>query len=107
MAKLDTILTMKNDFDFLFKQITPYEINSGIAERIRMIRKRRGISQEKLSELSGVSLGSLKRFERSGEISLLSLTKLAIALGLQDDMQQLFANVPFESIEEVKNAENN
>lgn len=107
MAKLDKILTMKNDFGFLFKQITPSEINAAIAGRVRTVRRRRGISQEKLSELSGVSLGSLKRFERSGEISLLSLTKLAIALGLQDDMQQLFANVPFESIEEVKNAENN
>ena len=107
MAKLDKILTMNNDFDFLFNQITPGEINAAIAGRVRTVRRRRGISQEKLSELSGVSLGSLKRFERSGEISLLSLTKLAIALGLQDDMQQLFANVPFESIEEVKNAENN
>lgn len=107
IAKLDKILTMKNDFDFFFKQITPGEINAAIAGRVRTVRRRRGISQEKLSELSGVSLGSLKRFERSGEISLLSLTKLAIALGLQDDMQQLFANVPFESIEEVKHAENN
>lgn len=98
---------MNNDFNFLFKQTTPNEINAGIAGRIREVRRRRKISQEKLSSLSGVSLGSLKRFERSGEISLLSLTKIAIALGLEGDMQQLFANMPFNSIEEVKNAENN
>lgn len=98
---------MNTEFNFLFKTITPAEINSEIAKRIRAIRRRRKISQEKLSELSGVSLGSVKRFERSGEISLLSLTKIAIALGLEEDMQDLFANVTFNSIEEVKNAENN
>ncbi len=98
---------MNTQFDFLFKTITPAEINAGIAERIRTIRRRRKISQEKLSEQSGVSLGSVKRFERSGEISLLSLTKIAIALGLQTDMQNLFKDIPFQSIEEIKNAENN
>ncbi|PWM78860.1 MAG: transcriptional regulator [Phascolarctobacterium sp.] len=98
---------MNTQFDFWFKTITPAEINAGIAERIRTIRRRRKISQEKLSEQSGVSLGSVKRFERSGEISLLSLTKIAIALGLQTDMQNLFKDIPFQSIEEIKNAENN
>lgn len=98
---------MNTQFDFLFKTVTPAEINAGIAERIRTIRRRRKISQEKLSEQSGVSLGSVKRFERSGEISLLSLTKIAIALGLQTDMQNLFKDIPFQSIEEIKNAENN
>lgn len=68
-----------NNFDFLKK--TPTEIDREIAQRVRAVRRRRKISQEKLSEKSGVSLGSLKRFERTGQISLLSLTKLAVALG--------------------------
>ena len=54
-------------------QKTHLEIGILIARRIRSIRKRQKLSQERLSEKSGVSLGSLKRFERSGEISLLSL----------------------------------
>ena len=58
---------------------------------------------EKLSEKSGVSLGSLKRFERTGQISLLSLTKLAVALGMQQELERLFAEVPFLTIEEVIN----
>ena len=42
---------------------TVEELDLKLAERMRNIRKRRGISQKKLSDLSGVSLGSIKRFE--------------------------------------------
>lgn len=93
-------------FDYSFAQTTPKEINRGIAKRVRDIRKRRKISQEKLSEKSGVSLGSVKRFEQSGEVSLLSLTKIAIALQMEDEMKSLFAEVPFLTIEEISNAKN-
>ncbi|MGM9570411.1 MAG: helix-turn-helix domain-containing protein, partial [Phascolarctobacterium sp.] len=97
------ILAM-NTFNFDFTEVTPVEINMGIAKRVRALRKRRKISQAKMSELSGVSLGSLKRFESTGEISLLSLTKIAIALGVEYELKELFANVPFLTIEEVENA---
>ncbi len=88
---------------FNFERKTPGEINRLIAERLRRIRKRRSISQQHLSEKSGVSLGSLKRFEQTGEISLKSLTKLAIALEVDDQLEQLFCEVPFLSIEEIIN----
>lgn len=61
-------------------QKTWMEIDTDIAKRMAQLRKRRKISQKELAVRSGVSLGSLKRFEQSGEISLQSLTKLAIAL---------------------------
>lgn len=93
-----------NNLNFLFNKTTPGDINKKIAERIRAIRKRRKISQKELGEKSGVSLGSVKRFEQSGEISLLSLTKIAIALEIDDEMKNLFTDVPFLSIEEIKNA---
>lgn len=86
-------------------QKTPKEINKLIAARIRNIRKRKKISQIKLSEKSGVSLGSVKRFESSGEISLTSLTKLAIALNCEDELERLFEDTTFESIEEIINGQ--
>ena len=46
---------------------TPKEIQMQIAQNVRAVRKRRKISQKALSEKSGVSLGSVKRFETSGE----------------------------------------
>ncbi|MDE7444425.1 MAG: helix-turn-helix domain-containing protein [Lachnospiraceae bacterium] len=90
---------MKTTFSFLQK--TPGELQTLIAERVRMIRRRRKISQKKLSELSGVSLGSVKRFEQSGEISFLSLIKIATALGLNNELEHLFEDVPPLSIEEI------
>ena len=91
-----------NTFDFL-KQKTPREVNMLIANRIRTIRKRRKISQIRLSEKSGVSLGSVKRFERTGEISLTSLVKIAIALEVSSELEDLFKNVPPLSIKEILN----
>lgn len=91
---------------FYFNQKTPGEIDKIIAERIRNIRKRRKLSQKRLSEKSGVSLGSVKRFETSGEISLISLTKIAIALEISDELEGLFEEVPILSIEEIINGKN-
>lgn len=89
--------------EFAFYKKTPREIDKLIANRIRAVRKRRKISQKKLSEKSGVSLGSVKRFESSGDISLISLTKIAFALELENELERLFENVPFLSIEEILN----
>ena len=84
-------------------QKTLTEINNDIAQKIVRLRKRKKITQKQLAARSGVSLGSLKRFEQSGEISLQSLTKIAIALDVENELEDLFDNVPFSSIEEVIN----
>ena len=67
------------------------------------IRKRRLISQEKLASLSGVSYGSIKRFEATGQISLISLTKIAMALDIADELRNIFTQVPYRDIQEVIN----
>ena len=84
-------------------QKTWTEINNDIAQKIVRLRKRKKITQKQLAVRSGVSLGSLKRFEQSGEISLQSLTKIAIALDVENELEDLFNNVPFASVEEVIN----
>lgn len=84
-------------------QKTWTEINNDIAQKIVRLRKRKKITQKQLAARSGVSLGSLKRFEQSGEISLQSLTKIAMALDVENELEDLFNNVPFASIEEVIN----
>lgn len=80
---------------------TAEEIDQQLAARMRNIRRRRSISQEALSQMSGVSYGSVKRFEATGKISLLSLTKLAIALDCADEVKNMFQKIPYKNIKEV------
>ena len=82
---------------------TAEELDQKLARRVRNIRKRRSISQEKLAQMSGVSYGSVKRFEATGKISLLSLTKIAMALEIADELRTIFTQVPYKDIQEVIN----
>lgn len=82
---------------------TAEELDQKLAQRVRNIRKRRSISQQKLAAMSDVSYGSIKRFETTGQISLLSLTKIATALGMAEELRQLFTQVPYLTLEEVMN----
>ena len=86
-------------------QKTWKEINTEIAERMVQLRKRKKLSQKSLALRSGVSLGSLKRFEQTGEISLQSLTKIAIALEVEGELEELFSKVLFASSDEVIHAQ--
>jgi len=81
-------------------QKSPEEINKIIAAKIRLIRKKQKISQQLLSKISGVSYGSVKRFEQSGEISLISLSKITIALHINLELENLFEGALL-SIEEM------
>ena len=82
---------------------TAEELDLKLAQRVRNIRERRSISQEKLASMSGVSYGSVKRFESTGQISLLSLTKIAMALDIADELRNIFSQVPYRDIKEVIN----
>ena len=85
--------------DFVWE--TPEEIDRALAKRLAGIRKRRGWTQAQLSARSNVSFGSVKRFETTGMIALLSLTRLCVALDCVDELRQLFTQVRYNSIEEV------
>ncbi len=79
----------------------PNEIAKDIAVKEKTKRKKRKLTQAELSARAGVSLASLKRFEQTGEISFVSLLKLAAVLDELDDFEKLFSNETYESIQEV------
>lgn len=85
MTELDNILSIKQ----------------GVSDRLRNARKSIKMSQCVLSQRSGVSLGSIKRFERTGEIALSSLLKLAMVLGYENDFNNLFTRKNYQSIFDV------
>lgn len=62
-----------------------------ISQRMRQRRKDLHFSQSVLAHRSGVSLGSLKRFEQDSLISLESLIKLSVALGCEKSFAALFS----------------
>lgn len=94
--KKDKILTMNLD-EFQ----TPAERAKNIAAREKKRRKQKKITQKELSQRTGVSLGSIKRFEQTGEISFVSLLKIADILEEAEEFDNLFCRREYKSIEEV------
>jgi transcriptional regulator with XRE-family HTH domain len=80
------------------------DIKENLAARARARRREGKISQSDLAARSGVSLGSIKRFEGTGEISLISLLRIAAVLGYEADFDAPFSRRNYQSIEEVINA---
>ena len=80
---------------------TPREIGLEIAHNLKKTRKRRKLSQTELAAKSGVSYGSLKRFEQTGEISLQSLLKIAVVLNEDAPFSDLLKTTEITSIQQI------
>ena len=81
--------------------MTPKELGMEIAANLKKLRKQRKLSQKALAEKAGLSYGSMKRFEQTGEISLESLLKIAIVLGETAPFEGLFKPTEIKSIQEI------
>lgn len=82
----------------------PQEMADHIAKLAQAKRLSLNLSQKSLSEHSGVSFGVIKKFERTGKISLESLLKIALSLGALEDFKDLFKLIPPEhqgSLDEI------
>lgn len=83
--------------------LSPSKAQEKLAQNMRKRRKAMGLTQKALSNQSGVSLGSLRKFEQTGKISLESLLKLIAITG---DLQAVInatkpAPQAFKSIDDV------
>ncbi|MFT5736049.1 MAG: transcriptional regulator with XRE-family HTH domain [Maribacter sp.] len=67
----------------------PSDVRLELAYKHKKLRKQKGLTQNELAERSGVSLGSLKRFETNGKVSLESLLKLVFVLGRLPDFEKV------------------
>ena len=84
---------MNNKFDIscFVNTATEKSVTESLIERVKKRRKELNLSQKELSVKSGVSYGSIKRFESVGEISLTSLIKIAHAIDSLEDFNKLFS----------------
>ncbi len=80
---------------------TPETVMIMLRDKFKQRRLSLRLTQEGLSKRSGVSLGSLKRFEKSAEISLHALLKIALVLECLDD----FTTIADPKLEEINSIE--
>ena len=78
----------------------PAEVLNSTAAKFRKLRKKAGLSQVEFAERSGVSLGSIKRFESSGKISLESFLKLLHILGRLNEFDGIL--MPGDEMEDIE-----
>ena len=78
------------DLDDIFGEPTPKERMKALAKRLQVYRKKMSLTQVQLAERSGISYGSIKRFERSGDISLRGLWQICMVLECEDQLDSLF-----------------
>lgn len=78
----------------------PGDVRVEIAQKHKKLRKQKGLSQIELAQRSGVSLGSLKRFETKGQVSLESLLKLVFVLGRLPDFERVL--MPDEDLKRIE-----
>ncbi|MGM0589774.1 MAG: helix-turn-helix domain-containing protein [Bacteroidota bacterium] len=78
-----------------------HELAEDISKRAKQKRIRLNITQRELAERSGVSFGSVKRFEQKGEISLKHLLQIAIVLRSTEDFESLFKQSGYQSVDDV------
>lgn len=80
------------------------DICKAISERVRQRRLELNLTQEGMSQRSGINISSYRRFERHGLISLEGLIKISFVIGMEDDFDKLFAQRIYNSIDDVVRA---
>ena len=77
------------------------DIAAALAARLKSRRLAQKLTLEGLARRSGVPLGTLKKFERSGQIALVSFIRLVVALKDEAALENLLLAQKFETLDEV------
>ena len=78
----------------------PSDILILIAQNVVALRKEQGWTQQGLAEKSDVSYGSIKRFERTGQISFESLLKIVESLRRLSEFENIL--LPLKDSKRIK-----
>lgn len=82
------------------------DIQKHLATQLRTARLEENMTQAGLAKRAGVSLGSLKRFEQTGEISLKGLIALAYALSLEAGLIDALVPKKTQTMDQILESEN-
>ncbi len=84
-----------------FSLMSSEDIAAELAVRSRNLRLAQNLTLEGLARRSGVPLGTLKKFERTGQIALVSFIRLAITLQDEAALENLLLEQKFETLDEI------
>lgn len=93
MALINTIIS--------FDEKLPLEYLKIISQNVKARRLEKDLTQAGLASRAGIKLPTYRKFERTGEISLSNLLKIAWCLDQLSDFDSLFTKKQYASIEEV------
>lgn len=80
---------------------SPDDMTIELSTRLKNRRLAQGLTQEGLARRSGVALGTLKKFERSGQIALVSFIRLVVTLKDEAALENLLLEQKFETLDQV------
>lgn len=75
---------------------------AALGARAQQLRLSRNLTQQELATNAGVGLKQLRRFESTGDGTLETAVRIAVALGAQDAFGALFEPPPFKSLAEAE-----
>ncbi len=80
---------------------SPVDVSRGLADRARRRRLDENLTQPGLAARAGVTVASLRRFERTGAVSVENLIRIALVLGAAPEFSQLFPPRETRSLDEI------
>ena len=96
---MNTMMSINGPINFLL----PEDLARQLGERAKARRLSLNLTRETLSKRSGVPVSTIRKFETTGMLGLVSLMQLADAMNCLDDFSQLFPpRLPFTIDEFVK-----
>jgi len=81
---------------------SPRDWQNILAARVRHARLEQKLKQASLAQRAGVSLASLRHFERTGEVSLKHLMRILQALGRLHEVEALLHPAPAATLAELE-----
>lgn len=88
----------------VFNLASADEVLQTLGQRLRIQRLAQGLPQRELAQMAGLSLGALRKLESSGQSSLETMIRVVQALGLVDELEDLFV-LKRQSIAQMERAE--
>lgn len=85
---------------------TPNEVANQIAARVRARRLELNLTQDGFASRAGLKFATYRRFEQTGEISLIGLLQIGFALNCLDDFDALFSQKQYQSLDDLLNDKN-